>query len=183
MATDIEEWENSIEGIVYDLDIMGDTTTEDEIDTGIIAETLQKIPKQIKKKVLDKVTFILMAEATGTLRKRVYRKFLKPEKIKFTNPYSIDVPEEYLCKFEETFIILNFKGIKSRENKMITIVHEIAHYVLGHADHKKSDTNGNKEIEADDLIEKWGFKRAYKKYRIFKKNKWVFVDKYLKELV
>jgi predicted SprT family Zn-dependent metalloprotease len=41
------------------------------------------------------------------------------------------------------------------------IAHEIAHAFLKH---NSGPSNPNKEKEADDLIESWGFKRAYRTY-------------------
>ena len=59
------------------------------------------------------------------------------------------------------------KELESR--KMDVIAHEIAHFVLGH--HKLENcSNPKNEKEADDLIEKWGFKRVYKEYKQFIDN-------------
>ena len=44
------------------------------------------------------------------------------------------------------------------EDKKSIVAHEVAHFILGH---HKTGGGPEKEREADDLIEKWGFKRAY----------------------
>ena len=51
------------------------------------------------------------------------------------------------------------------EEMRITVAHDIAHFILGH--HKNGGGGPEKEKEADDLIEKWGFKRAYQSYERF----------------
>ena len=48
------------------------------------------------------------------------------------------------------------------DNLMNIISHEIAHYILGHMDMNFSDFDG--ERQADNLSEKWGFKRVYDNY-------------------
>ena len=58
-------------------------------------------------------------------------------------------------------IILNFALMEregySEEDMKAAIAHEIAHLILNH-DFRKP---GDYEKEADDLCEKWGFKKAY----------------------
>ena len=74
------------------------------------------------------------------------------------------------------FIILNLSGCKSDIERFITIAHEIAHTYLGHWHKEKSGIAKSMkeniflfEKQADDLIEKWGFNRAYKSYKIRRK--------------
>ena len=62
---------------------------------------------------------------------------------------------------EKPIIILNFQEMK-KGHEMDTIAHEIAHFILGHNKPKKR-SDGKIEREADNLTEKWGFKRAYTK--------------------
>lgn len=63
---------------------------------------------------------------------------------------------------EVPVIILNFSEMEkdrlSESRMMDTIAHEIAHFVLGHL----IAGGAEQEREADNLIEKWGFRRAYK---------------------
>jgi len=49
-------------------------------------------------------------------------------------------------------------GRVSDSRKMDKIAHEIAHHVLRH---ESSYGNQDQEKEADDLIQTWGFRRAY----------------------
>jgi len=61
----------------------------------------------------------------------------------------------------QPLIVLNFSEMK-KGSEMDTVAHEIAHFVL------KQESGGKKsEKEADDLSEKWGFKRCYKSYDDF----------------
>lgn len=68
-------------------------------------------------------------------------------------------------------IVLDFSRMKklSIHNKMSTVAHEIAHFILGH---KKEDYDSESERKADNLIKKWGFKRTYKEseYKWFEKG-------------
>lgn len=127
----------SDEEIMARLTVWGETTSEDERNTAFIKKTLLHLPEEIRLKVLDEVIF-LHTTAHGTIFKMLF-------------------PEEQ----EQAFILLNFTRVKDEE-KMDTIAHEIAHYILGH------DISGDlsAEKDADDLTEKWGFKRAYKKYDV-----------------
>ncbi|MFH1181485.1 MAG: hypothetical protein V1702_00850 [Candidatus Woesearchaeota archaeon] len=126
-------FENSVEGVCYNLTTWGNATTADTRDQILIAKTLLKLPKKVRQKVLDEVAFVLLNvyALTETLH------FVKP-----TQPV----------------IMINFGLMRKRseEYKMCVVAHEVAHFILKNADHT------DKEREADDLIEKWGFKRAYK---------------------
>ena len=129
-----EEWNNSIEGVLYQLHVIGDTITDDDEDKILIVKTLLKLPKKIKRKVLDNNVLFILMKAVGTLGR-------------------LQTPLPF-----QDFIILNFSKMKKGE-EMDTIAHEIAHFILGHASKMNS---GGFEREADDLTEKWGFKRNYK---------------------
>lgn len=136
-AKESEEWENSKDGILYDLGYFPHCVSEDSIR--LIVEVLHKLPKNVRKKVLDgHVTFIIL------------EKFLHGEKI------------DYYCGPHEkpkktTWLFLNFINKMSESHRMTTIAHEIAHFILKH------DSGGEKaENAVDDLCEKWGFGRAYK---------------------
>lgn len=154
---DFSKWDDSLEGVLYNLRIWGEATTADERDKILISETLLKLPKKVRQKVLAEVVFILLrADAiTDTLffTKRINKKRLK----KVNNDYIIEVTQ--------SVIMINFShiGKRSKKYKMSVIAHEIAHFILQHDlpdNHSK-----NKEKEADDLSEKWGFVRAYKSYK------------------
>jgi len=139
-----EEWENSIEGIAYNLKVIGDVVIKDGWHTSMICQVLQKLPKKTREKILEEVIFI-HTTAWGTI-------------------HQLHVQEDIKNR---VIIIFNFKCIKKDEKKMDTIAHEIAHYILGQLD----ETNdAKKERAADDLAEKWGFGRSYKTYKQFEES-------------
>jgi len=137
---EFDKWENSIEGVLYELHTIGDATVDDQKDKILIAKTLLKLPKKIKRKVLDADILFILPRAVGTLGR-------------------LQTPLSF-----QDFIILNFSHMK-RGTEMDCIAHEIAHFVLGHKNFV--DSGSNAERKADDLTEKWGFRRAYKTYDIF----------------
>jgi hypothetical protein len=136
-----EKWLNSLEGILYDLCVFGDVAKEDEKCKLLIAKTLQKLPKEVREKVLDEVIFIIANSCYGTI-------------------WNMNLGNEKSMK--KTFILLNFTAMrkKSEISKMSIIAHEIAHFILGHG----NPLTPSSEKEADDLIKKWGFKKAYNQY-------------------
>lgn len=140
-----EEWENSIEGIHYDLAVFGEALITDEHNSLLICKVLQRLPKKTREKVLEEVIFI-HTTAWGTIHQLHFQEHIK----------------------DRVIIIFNFKCIKKDETKMDTIAHEIAHYILGHYGIVEQDPND--ERAADDLVEKWGFGRAYKTYKQFEKS-------------
>ena len=151
-----EEWENSLEGIRYSLGVCGDVTVEDDLDMALICMVLQKIPKEIRELVQESVIFILSANKEGTLFSlRLY-------------------PSEGQDYVDQVFILLKLGGSKKR--KMVTIAHEIAHFYLDRDNeygvgHAVGDQAAKGERVADDLIESWGFGRAYKSYEQFIRSK------------
>ncbi len=145
-----QKWENSIEGILYDLQMIGDATVEDDRNKILIAKILIALPEEIRNKVLSEVLFVLL-EVYG-----------------IAGCLSIPVPKG--CKnIEQPFILLNFSLIeKQSENcKKDFIAHEIAHFILGH--HKSMTYDPLAERKADDLVEKWGFNRVYNDYEQFER--------------
>lgn len=161
-----EEWKNSIEGILDSLTTMGDTNTVDVQNNLIIAKVIQKLPKEVREKVLDEVIFV-HATAWGTIRKLFFFKFIEMEEMEKIDGNGFIKPG-YNAKIPQVFIIFNFKCIRSPETKMNTVAHEIAHFILSHDDPFNTSPADIKEKEADDLAEKWGFKRCYKSYKEFK---------------
>jgi len=160
-----KEWGSSIEGILYNLSVFGAETTVDEADKILIAKTLQKIPEEVREKVLNDATFILAHGVRGTvfevhltplfitkLRKEIDLSN-KDRLVKLSDIENLDV--------KMAFILLNFSAMENEPEdvKMSTIAHEIAHFILGH--HKPYTKKQKAEKEADDLIVKWGFKRVY----------------------
>ncbi len=138
----------------------GVITTEDEKNKAIIVETLLKLPYKVRRKVLDEVIFVIMTIEGMTIVVDVEllsKKELFPKEKKGETCYAI---------LKQSLILLNFKGYKSKSWKMDTIAHEIAHFTIGHHSIKvKRVRRGNvHERNADDLSEKWGFKRCYKDY-------------------
>ncbi len=147
------EYENSFAGVFNDLKFFGDTD-EDEKRKRIVAETLLKLPYKVRKKTIDEVLFISMSTAGVTFR---FDGSVKLRKKDFSQ-----IGEFYQGRIELHFIILNFRRCR-KDRKMDVTAHEIAHFILGH--HLKKNTNrGIIEREAEDLAEKWGFRRGYKDY-------------------
>ena len=130
--------------------MIGDETAEDDRNKILIAKTLVALSEEIRNKVLSEVLFILL-EVYG-----------------LAGCLSIPVPKD--CKnIEQPFILLNFSLIEkqSEDCKMDFIVHEIAHFILGH--HKSMTYDPLAERKADDLVEKWGFNRVYNDYEQFER--------------
>ncbi len=152
------EYENSFEGVLNHLRIWGEAATEDEKNKCIIAETLLKLPYKVRRKTLDEVIFVIVT-AKGVTAKVSLPVTLRKEDLRQSG-------ETYHTTVEHPLIFLNFKSRLNKSRKMDMIAHEIAHFMLGHheiPDRAKQKKNVN-ERKADDLSEKWGFKRCYKDY-------------------
>ena len=151
-GADFIKWENSLEGIHYNLFTIGEAWEEDEYHKILIAKTLQKLPKDVRDKVLDEVIFVICS-GYGTVHELFFRIDSKVKEIR------------------RPLIILNFalmrKEGKNESDMMDTVAHETAHFMLGHT-HLHNDPEG--ERKADDLAESWGFKRAYKDYTHFERQ-------------
>lgn len=186
-----EDWEKSIDGILYSLKSIGNASIEDEKNNFLIAKVLQKLPEKVREKVLDEVFFI-HTTAYGTVTLLDFQKFIKETEIQKIRNNAIlskekskdtDIAHRHLVTYEkgngliksgffvripQVFIIFNFKCIRSAETKMNTIAHEIAHFINKPKDSCKTRLANIEEKEADDLAEKWGFERSYKSYKKFK---------------
>jgi len=140
---DYDNWEKSPEGIHYNMTVIGNCTTEDEMNNFLIVHVLQRLPKRIREKVLKKVIFIHTV-ADGTVHR--------------------------FCAGggDGTYIIFNFREVKTKKRKLCTIAHEIGHFISLPKNPTKSIPSDKCERRADDLAESWGFGRAYKTYKIFK---------------
>jgi hypothetical protein len=164
-----EEWRDSIEGVLYDLMTFGKATVEEEKDVYIIAKTLLRLPKDVRDKVLDEVCFIIAHEQAAAPFKVFIGSFVI-NKLASTGKIDLSREEDPLVRLSVIediamyFILLNFAAMEgmTEDDKMSIIAHEIAHFVLGHNSYSPKERNAEKE--ADDLAEKWGFKRAYKSY-------------------
>lgn len=159
-VADYRKWEDSLEGILYNLSTWGDTSFEDGENKAIIARTLQRLPRRVRIKVLNKVAFIAMA-AQGTVCKLRFSKDVKKDDIKSTG-------DIYTVVIEPVVIFVNFPKRQKESDKMNTVAHEIAHFILGDGlgfyPEPKHPKGYNAEKAADDLAEKWGFGRSYKSY-------------------
>ncbi|MHC4138820.1 MAG: ImmA/IrrE family metallo-endopeptidase [Planctomycetota bacterium] len=148
------EYENSVTGVFDNLKFFGDTV-EDEKRKLIVVETLLRLPYKVRKKTIDEVLFISMSTAGVTFK---FEGSVNLRKKDFEQKGNI-----YQGRIELHFIILNFRRCR-KDRKMDVTAHEIAHFILGH--HLKKNINrGIIEKEAEDLAEKWGFKRGYKDYK------------------
>ena len=152
------EYENSLEGVLSHLRILGEATTDSEKNKCIIAETLLSLTYKARRKTLDEVIFVIVT-AQGLTTKVTFPKIFAKGELQQKG-------EAYHSIIEHPIIVLNFKKRMNKSRKMDTIAHEIAHFILGH--HKlqnrtKQRININ-ERKADDLSEKWGFERCYKDY-------------------
>lgn len=134
---------NELHEILKNLCIWGETTDADEKNSLLIAKTLFELPEDVRMKVIDDRVLFIHTEAHGTIGRGFFAE-------------GAEVP----------FILLNFRGIKDDRDKMNTVAHEIAHYILGHDLDGVSEDYSENNIEkaADDLTENWGFGRAYGSY-------------------
>ncbi len=147
------EYENSFIGVLHNLKFFGDTA-EDEKRKRIVAETLLKLPYKVRKKTIYEVLFISLSTTGLTFR---FKGSVKLRKKDFKQ-----TREFYHGQIELHLIILNFSKCP-KDRKMDVTAHEIAHFILGPR-LKEKIKKGVIEREADDLAEKWGFKRGYKNY-------------------
>lgn len=161
-----EKWRFSLEGILYELRVFGAVTKEDEQYEVLIAKTIQKLPKDVREKVLEKANFIMAGGATGTMFS-INLLYDVIQMLASTGELRLDEEDSSvkLSKIERAnlkipFILLNFANMRgmSEDGMMSVVAHEIAHFILGH---DMCDIKGGTEREADDLVEKWGFKRTY----------------------
>ena len=152
------DWENSLEGIYYSLSVWGGASSGTEKGTHLIVEALSKLPRRVRERVLENVTFVVFAsEQLGTGAVYQFQRSSKEAK---------KIGDDYFVTVKLPLIFLNFVGMnkKSKRYQMSTIAHEIAHYVLGHFNKGGTSHSGKDEKGTDDLIEKWGFARSYKSY-------------------
>jgi hypothetical protein len=151
-----EKWVSSLKEIWDNLNIFGAEAVEDKRYEALIAKTIQRLPKDVGERVLKEVNFIVAGGVDGTgFSMNILNAVIEEDP-------SIKLSTTRKADLKAHFILLNFANMReeSEEEIMSTIAHEIAHFILGHFDdHCKS--REDKEKEADDLIEKWGFKRAY----------------------
>lgn len=159
-----ERWENSMEGVLYELSVIGDITTDDDKDKIIIAKTLLKLPKKIRRKVLDEVLFVIMRAAGTVTNIHLSKVITKEELVEINKEFERRGKNSVFPRIaiEQPIIILNFSEIKVG-TEMDTVAHEIAHFILGHSNLLRP-SNPKNERKADDLAEKWGFRRLYKDY-------------------
>ncbi|MFQ5965587.1 MAG: ImmA/IrrE family metallo-endopeptidase [Candidatus Scalinduaceae bacterium] len=152
------EYENSFKGVLDDLRIWGEVTLEDKVNKGIIGETLLKLPYKVRRKTLDEVIFLIVT-AQGLTTKATFPVKLRKEDFQQKGV-------TYHTIIEHPLIFLNFKGRMNKSRKMDIIAHEVAHFILGHHKilNRVEQRENINEGKADDLAEKWGFKRVYKDY-------------------
>lgn len=170
---------NKVNEIIDGLVILKLAETGQYEDKIIIANTLLNLPENIKEKVLGEVNFVVMPNIFGEYIGRVpfQRVITKKEleKCKFDGKVFGWPEKTYLIKIEQQIILLNLDAMRRKKKSkflmMSSVAHEIAHFILGHEG--ANNSNPLNERKADDLVEKWGFKRVYKKkdYKQFEKKK------------
>jgi hypothetical protein len=123
--------------------VFGAETVEDERYEILIAETIQRLPKDVRDEVLGKVNFIVAGGVDGTF-------------------FTVNVLNYVVDAIHST------RGIKRRRGVQwvkLSAIEEadlklsFIHFILRQTNDKP---RAEKEKEADDLIEKWGVKRAYR---------------------
>ena len=137
------ECENSIEGIAENLSILGAMTRR---GVKIVAETLQKLPCEVRENTITEASFLLMDCVEGTVIGITFPP-VKKEDLKLAGGY-------YFSQRERPIIVLNLNQRSSKSTKMSTVAHEIAHFILGHWQISRAGRVKDPEREADDLIEK-----------------------------
>lgn len=145
--------EDPVDNILSKLNVWDDESEQCYNYQRLIAKTILEIPKKHRKRILDNnkgPVFILMAGTTYALIREVI----------FTGKSNTKL------HIKKKVILLNFYAMETRKKskrfQMSSIAHEIAHFLLNHVDTQHSYAL-NAEKEADDLIEKWGFKRVYRR--------------------
>lgn len=153
-----EERENSPEGIWESLKVHGEALIQDKADRATVVYTLIKLPYKVRRKVIDEVTFLIMG-ALGVTTKLCLPVVARKDDFRRSDDF-------YCTLVEVPVIFLNLSKTKRKSDKMDTVAHEIAHFILGHHHIMGGKRRKERVFEraADDLCEKWGFKRAYKDY-------------------
>lgn len=162
-----EELKDYLEDIYYSLKIIDSEEGKDGYGKKLIAETIIKLPKGVRNKLFegDGVIFIFSYSSAGFVRSL---NFMKPI---LKDTLSVDSDGNKYLQFEQPIIFLNFNQMRKGREKD-AVAHEIAHFFLGHYKMKKI-IDPRCEREADDLTEKWGFRRSYteKDYKRFEKRR------------
>lgn len=140
---------------------VSDTVDRDERNKLFIAKTLQKLPEEIRERVLNEVIFV-HTEASGTVSWVFLTKVIEDEK------ELEEINKHKIVSMIKPLVVLNFAKAKDSE-KMDIIAHEIGHFVLKHNSTEHIGTWEEDEKAADDLAEKWGFNRSYKEYELRRK--------------
>jgi hypothetical protein len=168
-AESYEKWRDSLEGILYDLCVFGAEAQEDEQYEILIAKTVQRLPKDVREKVLEDVCFIVAGGVNGmafsvNVSSCVWKALASTGELGLGEDPSVRLSAIERAKPKAAFILLNFANMRGmpEERVMSVIAHEIAHFILGHFD--ATCKSRDMEREADDLAERWGFKRAYDHY-------------------
>ncbi len=156
-----------LEDIYYSLKIIDSEEGKDGYGKKLIAETIIKLPKRVRNKIFEGegVVFIFSYSSAGFVRSLNFTKPILKDTL------SVDPNGNKYLQFEQPIIFLNFNQMRKGREKD-AVAHEIAHFFLGHYKIKKI-IDPRCEREADDLTEKWGFKRYYSKrdYKILEKKR------------
>jgi len=138
-----------------------DHTTPEQRE--IIVQTLMRCPEDVAIRALQGLFFI----SIGDEMKGQQFDICPIRRLDKCNVYPnrrFDYSDTHLDKYVElrySCVLLNFSILKyfPRSRQRDIVAHEIAHFILDNA--RGSPKPGNGEKDTDDLIEKWGFNRAY----------------------
>jgi hypothetical protein len=158
-----------IDEIWYRMSVFGAETDKDQEDVVLIAETLLKLPEDVRERVLDEATFIVADNVAGTVFSMYVEGHIRAKLLSIgiitSKNFDPLIKLSTIAKIalRLRFILLNFAEMKkmSKFNQMSVIAHEIAHFIQDGDSYNTREIDAEKE--ADDLVEKWSFKRSYKK--------------------
>lgn len=161
---------DTLEGIHYQVSII--PVMRASADQLLICETLLKLPRRIREKILHDIVFVAMSDGlTGTADELVLRKEepapIILDRVREAGEKGWEIVHS---EIKTSMVFLNFALMKkmSKNRIMSIIAHEIAHSILRHGyasprgRRRASPKEWANEREADDLCKKWGFARAYK---------------------
>jgi hypothetical protein len=163
-----EKWKKSFEDVYDNLKLITRCHAEEE-DIILICDTLLELPKNVRDKTLKEVIFLVISD-------KLYGFFTIIRLSKLYIDCTKQINEKLghnIVYIKQPLIVLDFSRMRnfSIPLKMSNVAHEVAHFVLGYND-EVMESDSEAERKADDLVEKWGFKRVYTEsdYKSFEKG-------------